>query len=229
MKRIVVASSIILLSACANNKIWVKPGASQTEFAHDKYACMQQSQHRVSTANVTADVNQFRGSSDSRVTTNEDLFSACMNAQGWYVQDKRQQQAMTQATKDGWKALVEEVRQLCAREELQPYFSKTPCLPEETTLEQMADKSRITPSEKEALSKVKSEIAAISKRMNEYVRQIDPRHGNAIALVRERSVTEVDKVAMDFYEGRITRGEYNKKRRDLAQQTTEQVRVAAAN
>jgi hypothetical protein len=64
MKRIVVASSIILLlSACANNNVWVKPGAASGEFAQTKYACMQQSQHRVSTAYVDKD----GGVADSRV------------------------------------------------------------------------------------------------------------------------------------------------------------------
>lgn len=226
MKRIAIAGSIILLSACtANNNVWVKPGASQTEFAQTKYGCMQQSQHRVSTAYV----DQYGGASSSRVTTNDPLFGACMNAQGWYLQDKRQQQAVAQATKDGLQALVEESRQLCAREDLQPYYSKTSCIPEDATLEQMADKSRITPSEKEALSKVRSEQAAIVKRINDYVRQNDPRHGNAVVLVREQATRENDKLVMDFYEGRITRGEYNKKRRDLGQQTNEKVRVAAAD
>jgi hypothetical protein len=41
---------LFLLSACAaNNNVWVKPGAASGEFAQTKYACMQQSQHRVST------------------------------------------------------------------------------------------------------------------------------------------------------------------------------------
>jgi hypothetical protein len=61
------------------------------------------------------------------------------------------------------------------------------------------------------------------------MRQNNPRSGNAIALVRERATSESDKVSVDFYESRITRGEYNKKRREIAQQTNEQIRVAAAN
>jgi hypothetical protein len=226
MKRIAVASSIIFLSSCANHQnVWVKSGATQAEFAQDKYSCMQQSQHRVSSAYV----DQYGGSSNSRVTTNNPLFGACMNARGWYLQDARQQQAMVQATKNEWQALQEEARQLCAREDLQPYYRKTPCQPEEATLEQVTDKSRITPSEKEALSKVRSEHAALTKRMNDYLRQNDPRSGNSIVLIRERMTADIDKVALEFYEGRITRGEYNKKRRDIAQQGSEQVRVATAN
>jgi hypothetical protein len=174
-------------------------------------------------------VNQFGGSSQSGVTTNGPLFGACMNAQGWYLQDERQQQARAQASKDGWAALIQEAGQLCEREDLQPHYNKTPCQAQAATLEQMTDKSRITPSEKEALSKLRGEYAAISKRMNEYVRQADPRHGNSLARVRERSSAELDKVTVDFYEGRITRGEYNKKRREIAERSDEQWRVAQAN
>ena len=62
-----------------------------------------------------------------------------------------------------------------------------------------------------------------------YVRQNNPRNGNAIAFIRERSTSELDKVSVDFYEGRMTRGEYNKRRREIAQQANEQIRVAAVN
>jgi hypothetical protein len=152
-----------------------------------------------------------------------------MNARGWYLQDKGQQEATAQTMKNGWESLIEEKRQLCAREDLQPHFSKTRCKPEDATLEQLADKSRITPSEKEVFLKAKSEAAAIDKRMNEYLRQSDPRNGNTVALARERTIAELDKIALDFYQGRITRGEYNKKRREIAQQGIEQVRVATAH
>jgi hypothetical protein len=95
MKRIALVSSLILLSACANY-VWVKPGATQSEFAQQKYACMQQSQQQVSSAYV----NQYGGSSDSHVTTNKPLFNACMNSQGWYLQDKDQQQAQQATIQD---------------------------------------------------------------------------------------------------------------------------------
>jgi hypothetical protein len=152
-----------------------------------------------------------------------------MNARGWYLQDKRQQEAVIQTSKNGWEALIAEAHQLCTRDDLQSYFSKSPCQAEDATLEQVTDKSRITPSEKEALSKVRSEGKALAKRMNDYLRQYDLRNGNSLALIRERGATELDKVALEFYEGRITRGEYNKKRREIAQQTDQQGRVAVAN
>ena len=60
-------------------------------------------------------------------------------ARGWYLQDKGQQQAMAQATQNGFQALMEERRQLCAREDLQPHYRKTPCEPEDATFEQVTD------------------------------------------------------------------------------------------
>jgi hypothetical protein len=60
---------------------WNKPGASQQEFSENKYSCMQQSQQRVSGARV----NAYGGASASEVVTNQGLFNACMNAQGWYL------------------------------------------------------------------------------------------------------------------------------------------------
>jgi hypothetical protein len=84
---------------------------------------------------------------------------------------------------------------------------------------------RITPSEKEALSKARAEYAAITKRINEYIRQNNARNGAAIALARERALAELETVSLPFYEGRITRGEYNKKRRAISQQLQEQLRV----
>jgi hypothetical protein len=152
-----------------------------------------------------------------------------MNARGWYLQDKKQMEAINQATKDGWMALADESYQLCAREDLQAHYRKSPCKPEDATLEQLADKSRISPSEKEALSKARSEGTAMTKRMSDYLRQHSQQNGTALALIRERYAAEQDKISLEFYEGRITRGEYNKKRRDIAQQSAEQWRVASAN
>jgi hypothetical protein len=132
----------------------VKPGASQADFAQVRYNCMQQSQQRVGTAFV----NQYGGAANNSVITNQNLFGACMNAQGWSLQ----QQPSTEQGKAAMDALVQEARQLCTRSDLQPHFSKTPCMPEDTTLEQMADKSRISASEKVALDEVRTEVEARS-------------------------------------------------------------------
>src|SRR5262249_39850451 len=120
----------LALSACAAQQTtWLKPGATNSDFAKDKYSCMQQSQQRV----TSAFVNQYGGSSSNHEITNTNLFTACMNAQGWTLQ----KQATVDQAKTAFDALNSEKLAFCASEEVQPHFSKTPCKPRDTTLEQM--------------------------------------------------------------------------------------------
>jgi hypothetical protein len=149
-----------------------------------------------------------------------------MNARGWSLQDK----AQLAAVRSRWDALSEESKQICQRDDLRAHYSKSPCNAKDPTLEQLADKSKISPAEKEAYVRARSEQLAISKKSIEYIRQSDPVNGNSVALAREHGQAELDKVALDFIEGRITRGEFNRKRRDIVEQTDQQAQqVARAN
>jgi clan AA aspartic protease (TIGR02281 family) len=127
----------------------------------------------------------------------------------------------TCTTRDQAKVAFDSVRSellaLCAREELQPHFSKSPCNPEDTTLEQMADKSRITNAEKVALSNAHTEAKRLVDKMVDVLRQYNPQL--ALSIKAER--VKLDKVTVDFYEGRITRGEYNKRRMEASNNITD--------
>lgn len=73
---------MFVLSGCAVQPMaWIKDGGSRQEFSQTNYECMQQAQQRRSDAYV----NGYRGASQSLVVTNLDLFSACMNAHGFYL------------------------------------------------------------------------------------------------------------------------------------------------
>jgi clan AA aspartic protease (TIGR02281 family) len=120
-------------------------------------------------------------------------------------------------------ALKSEALEICAREDLQPHWSKTACNPEDTTLEQMADKSRITNAEKVALSKGNAESKRIFKETLNIFRRYYPQLVPSAIARREL----LDKVTMDFYEGRITRGEYNKRRMETSNKLRED--LAAPN
>lgn len=76
-------ASAVALAACAPlpETTWQKSGATQNDFSTDRYACLQESQQRVSNATV----NGYGGRADSGVITNGNLFAACMNARGWYL------------------------------------------------------------------------------------------------------------------------------------------------
>jgi clan AA aspartic protease (TIGR02281 family) len=114
--------------------------------------------------------------------------------------------------KEAFASIKSELLALCAREELQPHFGKSPCNPEDGTLEQMADKSRITDAEKVALNKAHTESKRLVDKMVDILQQYNPQL--ALSIKAERR--ELDKVTVDFYEGRITRGEYNKGRLEIS-------------
>lgn len=71
---------IAILSGCAP-LVWTKPGGAQSDFAEDRYACLQEAQQR----EARAQVGRFGGSAIDSVQTNTGLFGACMNARGWYL------------------------------------------------------------------------------------------------------------------------------------------------
>jgi hypothetical protein len=83
LRQAVIAAGILTplqLTACAAlaPPRWYKDGATQQEFASDRYTCLQQSQQRVSGAYV----NQYGGAPQDTVITNGQLFGARMNANG---------------------------------------------------------------------------------------------------------------------------------------------------
>jgi clan AA aspartic protease (TIGR02281 family) len=205
---IAAVPATLLLFGCAAQTTWIKPGATHSDFAKDRYACMQQSQQRVSTAYVS----QYGGGASNHAITNASLFNACMTAQGWALEKK----ASVEQAKAALNTVSSEWLAFCASEDVQPYYSKTACKPEDTTVEQMTDKSRITNDEKVALSKVRTEVKKFADESNEIFRQYYPDLAPSIIGRRHQAVTEQDSATEDFYQGRITRGEYNKRRVEIA-------------
>jgi len=206
VKRFIAAvpALLVLFGCAAQQKVWVKPGLTQEQFAKDRYSCMQQSQQRVSAAFV----NEYGGSSSNHVITNANLFSACMSAQGYTLQQKAslaEQAAQQAATKDQAKAAIESINsemvEVCAREDLRPYYSKTSCKAEDTTLAQMADRSRITNDEKVAMNEARVEVKRINKEVEDAIRQYSPQVASSTIARREQASAEQDKNNEDFYEG----------------------------
>ena len=73
------------VAGCATKSLWYKDGGTRQEFNGDRYACLQESQQRVSSAYVGA----YGGSAQNSVRTNGQLFDACMNARGWELRPAR--------------------------------------------------------------------------------------------------------------------------------------------
>src|SRR5207253_1074370 len=103
-----------------------------------------------------------------------------------------------------------EVKARCQEPELRPYFTKTPCIAFDATLEQLSDSSGITEEQKVALQKNRSEYFEQSRRFIQALRQHGGQKGAAIATMREKLDDEGDANILDLYAGKISWGEYNR-------------------
>ena len=85
MKPVIAAALLaagLAVSGCSTTYIrWVNSrGVSQEEFMKDRYACLQETQQRVSDAYV----NQTGGASTSQVMPTCSAWNACLAARGYY-------------------------------------------------------------------------------------------------------------------------------------------------
>jgi hypothetical protein len=206
----------LFLAACAP-MAWNKPGASQSDFSADRYDCMQQAQQRVSGAYV----NSAGGVASNQVITNPNLFASCMNAKGWYLSRQASTQQQAQQMPDPFKETMDqlnrEIQENCVRDEYKPYYAKTACKPEDISLEQLSDTSKISEIEKPVLSKLRSAGQTVNRRAQEAFRTYKGEKGTAIASALERSNARADKITLDLYQGSITWGEYNSRRKEAVQ------------
>jgi len=76
-KGLVIIIASILLAACQTQ--WSKAGASQQDFAQDKYQCLQESQQ----ASSSAYINPYYGAAKGGSVTNRNLYNSCMEARGY--------------------------------------------------------------------------------------------------------------------------------------------------
>ena len=223
--RFVAFSCILTLLGCAAQpKVWMKPGAGTDEFNQAKYSCLQQVQQPYSAAYV----NRYGGSASGGITTNAGLYNACMEAGGWALVDNAT--AASPAYSATMQELNEESRALCRRQDLYAYYSWAPCRVREATPEQLADRTKVTLVEKPAFATAKAETDVINAKVIAMHRQYNEKHGNALATNIEQTIAASDRVRQEYIEGRITRGEYNKRRRDIAVEgDAEAIRIIRGN
>ena len=226
MSRTTYILGLILLSGCAQQQyIWVKPDASQNDFNVDNYTCLQEAQQRVGRASV----NAYYGEAVNTVQTNQQLYVSCMNAHGWQIRPKPtgQQQAAQQAQsnplQDALNTYKSEAEAYCRDPELQPFFVKSPCEISNATLEQLSDSSKINDEQKPALQKAQAASTEPNKKLIQAFRQYGGQKGNAIASLLEKIDGQSDANDLDLYSGKITWGEYNRRRKDQSVQGRDQI------
>jgi len=215
---------LFLLAGCAHNadnKVWIKPGASTNEFNVDKYDCIQQAQQKSSSAYV----NPYGGVAGSGTITNWGLYNACMNAKGWTLQDSNNLSKTLDPNSaefkqkqsnylDAMNKFKEKGKAICEKKEYAELFVHTSCFSNNITFEQIADNTKINPTQKAILPKYRTEVEAVTKERFEYLRKNGLKNDKLIVDYIESTQPEIDKYNLDLFNGIITWGEYNQRRKD---------------
>ncbi|OUL98803.1 hypothetical protein [Variovorax sp. JS1663] len=234
MRFLLITAAAVLAAGCAQ-PVWVKPGASQNDFASDRYTCMQDSQQRVGGAVV----NQFGGSATNTVVTNGNLFGSCMNAKGWYLTrpNAQQQSPSAGATPSAPSNPLAEVDREASRQAeatcvdpaLQVLWAKSPCKIESITLAHLADTSYANDAQREALVLARQKYNERVVTASRAYRSLGGARGAAFAQLLEENSARLEKAALAAYSGKMTWGEYNQARKDASKQfRDEQAKLVAA-
>jgi hypothetical protein len=240
-KLIFLAAALLLLSACGT---YTKPGASEADVARDKAMCNAQAHSRVlaerpqSSFQTNCNSNTWTGNTNCstrpEIPAGEGLselayFIDCMKANGY----SRQSQSTTTenfASANQQMAAVNFKRQnlqaenrnmllsMCANEAHKLYYVKTACEASGINFEQMADTSKISPAEREALIKVQNARQELRQLEREVIETYVPARSSKMLELLNSYYTKVDSVALDLANGKLTWGEYNKARKDLYDQ-----------
>lgn len=226
MKKLVLWTAVILVTACSP-MVWQKPGASQNDFSQDKYICIQEAQQRVSSARV----NAYGGTADNTVVTNESLYGSCMNSKGWYLKNtqalqqpaqpqqntiKPQENPRIQKAKEELSRAIAESNAACGKPEYAIVYVKSSCKEGDLTLNQLADISKISSTEKPVFAALTLERKALIKRAISAYRSVGDETHLKIASLYEKQNELSEKNALELYEEKISWGEYNKTKKSIA-------------
>ncbi len=226
LKFLTVMVVALTITGCAQ-KLWVKNNAGQGEFERDRYDCLQQSQQRFGAAQV----NAYGGSAVNSMATNDALFSTCMGAKGWSLQNKEvldaqavQNQARDADLKRQFDLVNANATAMCNKDELKEYYKKTACRAPDMSFEQIADATKITPEQKTTLIKQREEVALIEKEQDAIQRQRGEVGMKLISIATNFVRPENEKNNLDLYNGKITWGEYNKRRKEITAEANRRFR-----
>lgn len=115
--------------------------------------------------------------------------------------------------------ITEFSKSICLREDLKSFYEKTTCKISELTMSYFVDASKITAEQKKSLLIADAEYKKTADmQIENFQANIKPPIlGKQLGDVRLKYRIQSQKILQDLYLGKITWGEYNTNRRDIAQ------------
>ena len=220
MKLKALLLSVALLSGCAQQ--WIKPGLTQEEFQRDRYACLQGSQQ----AQSSFVIGQYAAGGASGMQTNDMLFRACMGSRGYALQTidpsgkpVNPSPVVAQAAQ-ARTDFDSQMRATCGNPEFSAYFAMTSCAVKDIQFQHLANETKITPEQKVVFLKARAALDALSKQQMDNMRQFGGENGRRLVSRADSFQPQTDQNNLDLYNGQITWGTYNKRRKEIFAQMT---------
>jgi hypothetical protein len=113
--------------------------------------------------------------------------------------------------------IIAENKAACQREEYKQLYLKSACKVSDISPEQLSDSSRISATEKLLFQNFQSENQTQIYKAASAYRSYGGTQGQDGALVLERTAKLYARNAQDLYEGKISWGEYSKRRQEIQQ------------
>lgn len=225
MKKITALSLFILtigLGGCATpngNTTWYKEGATDEQFRRDTMSCRQYGMQ-------SAQTNGMSGNMFVEIWIQNEA-NDCLRKLG-YSQSKPTNSRMDRLTEER-KEIDKIGRENCAKPELKEYYSKTACFSIDITLEQMADGTKITNIQKPILLKARGIADDLTNSDLKLLKEFGGNNGNKLAAIYESLKPQSEKNTLDLYNGKITWGEYNRRRKEISSDIATEMRKQGIN
>jgi len=121
----------------------------------------------------------------------------------------------SQPTKNRLSEIQTEMRALCESPDLVVYFNKTPCSTNDTTTAHLSDQTKITAEEKIALNKAAQLFGNLFNESNDILRVRDSKSQQIVKFRETVAIPAQNKARHDLVDGKISWGEYNKRRKEI--------------
>lgn len=127
------------------------------------------------------------------------------------------QQDISPRFKATFDQIATESRAACEKKEYQQIYVRSACNSDDLTLEQLSSNKKIAPSEKAMFLSIHSEGKARGKRYSANFKSIGDPRGAEISARIDTTLSKTESNALALYDGSITWGQYNKRRKEVAQ------------
>lgn len=200
---------------------WNKAGVSDDQMRRDMMSCRQYGMQSAQSHGVAG--NMF--------------------VEAWIIQEANQcmvdlgygQGASSGSTKTGMAGMTsiraemeKKRRSLCDTPDFKSYYIKTSCLPLEMTKGQLTDRTKITPAQLAVLSNVRTAEEALNREERKNLRMMGGT-GFLVADVLESAKDSQSKNITDLESAKITWGEYNLRRKEIAIDTNASLGKLSSN